>query len=158
MVNKLCCTCGEVKPMEKFPKKIVGHRREAECEDCIKNKPMVRQRPRILGKSPRPPRLGKIHAPRKVVEVVPDTHRQQVNDERARKTWDDIIRGYAQNQDWFTARDVKPQINYSLQVTMQILNDLSKLGYLEKKTDHRVKQYRMKNELINHEEAGLILE
>ncbi|HBI03540.1 MAG TPA: hypothetical protein DDY49_05880, partial [Paenibacillaceae bacterium] len=69
------------------------------------------------------------------------------------------IKEYARNQDWFTARDVKPIIQYSLQVTMRILNNLTIQGYLEKKTETRVKLYRIKKtESINQEEVAMISE
>ena len=154
---KLCCTCGEIKPLTQFPIKPTSHRHEAECNECFNKEILPLQRPKILGVSPIPPRLGKVHSPRKTVEAV--SHKQKVEEERAILAWKNAIKEYAINQDWFTARDVKPIIQYSLQVTMRILNNLTLQGYLEKKTETRVKLYRIKKtESINQEKVAMISE
>ena len=170
MVNKLCCTCGQIKPLEKFPLKIVGHRREAECEDCIKNRPLVRQRPIIVGKSSIPPRLGKMHSsPEEIIietEIIkkPKPQRTRGNKQSSEKTraihvWENRLMRFATNQDWFTPKDAKEPAQYSLPIVRNILNTLTDLGYLEKNDEKRVKLYRIKqNHLLKHDAAGLIAE
>jgi len=191
VVNKLCCTCGQILPIEKFPKKIVGHRREAECETCIKKQPMVRQRPKILGKSSRPPRLAGLHSPvspppqpSPVVNVevlqdgmkkckqceqvkpytkfnksqdTPDGYRticrtcsgkrfhESINT-KAMEWWENCIKDYSQERGWFTAKQMKTIMQYSLSFSRLVLNRLTELDLLEKKTMNRVKHYRYKSQ------------
>ena len=164
MVNKLCCTCGQVKPLKKFPKKIVGNRREAECEDCIKNHPLVRERPKILGKSTIPPRLGRMHETSEVL-VIEDTpvqtseNRQSPENTRAIQVWEKRLMRFAINRDWFTPKDAKEPAQYSLPIVRNILNTLVTFDYLEKNDEKRVKLYRIKqNHLLKQDAAGLIAE
>lgn len=162
MVNKLCCTCGQVKPLKEFPKKIVGNRREAECQDCIKNQPLVRERPKILGKSPIPPRLGKMHSLE--VGVIEEdnpskTFEKTSDNDRAVHVWEKRLMKFATNRNWFTAKDAKEPAQYSLPIVRNILNTLTELGYLEKNDEKRVKLYRIKqNHLLKQDAAGSIAE
>lgn len=142
--KKLCCTCGQVKPIEKFPQKVVGHRREAECETCIKNKPMVRQRPKIIGKSTRPPRLGKIHSADEEVTPKPPLTRKELADrKRANEIWENRLKSFAIDRGWFTIKEAEEEIMYSISIVRNILNILVKQGYLQKKTQNRSKLYKL---------------
>jgi len=187
VVNKLCCTCGRILPLEKFPMKPTGHRQEAECEDCIKNQPLVRKRPRILGKSPIPPRLAGLHQPTNpppiplpLVDEIPvgmkkckecgqvkplhdfhkandsrDGHRaicstcsgrkfhESIN-RKALEWWENCIKDYSQDHGWFTARQMKSIMQYSISFSRLVLNRLTELDLLERKTMNRVKFYRQK--------------
>lgn len=157
MVNKLCCTCGRILPLEQFPMKPSG-RLEAECGECLNKEPLTRQRPKILGKSPIPPRLGGLHQTSKVF-IIDENPRKMSENNRAIHVWENRLMRFARKRDWFTAKDAKEPVQYSLPVVRNILNTLSILGFLEKNDEPRVKLYRIKqNQPLNHDEAGLIAE
>lgn len=157
--KKLCCTCGRILPLENFPMKPNGHRREADCEECINNQPLVRQRPRILGKSPIPPRLGRMHQKSSKVFIIDENPRITSENNRAIQVWENRLMRFARKHGWFTAKDAKEPVQYSLPVVRNILNTLSSLGFLEKNDEPRVKLYRIKqNQPLNGDETGLIAE
>lgn len=194
MVNKLCCTCGQILPLEQFPLKPSG-RHEAECTECFNKEPLTRQRPKILGKSPKPPRLAGLHQPvspppkpspangevpvgmkkcKQCGNVQPFTEFHKSRDTRdgyriicrtcsgerfhesvnnkAMEWWENCIKDYSQERDWFTAKQMKTIMQYSLSFSRLVLNRLTELGLLEKKTMNRVKYYRQKSEDINFKE------
>lgn len=186
MVNKLCCTCGQILPLEQFPLKPSG-RHEAECTECFNKEPLTRQRPKILGKSPIPPRLAGLNQPvsppptppqiddnipngmknckecgqnKPIMEFhktreTPDGYKnicrscsgerfhESVN-KKALEWWEKCIKDYSKDQEWFTARQMKTIMQYSLSFSRLVLNRLTEIGLLEKKTMNRVKYYRNK--------------
>ena len=155
--KKLCYTCGHIYPEEKFPLKHTG-RREAECADCLNKEPIVKQRPKILGKSPIPPRLGKLHPPREVMRSKPKTRKRKVKIERAIRVWEKRLHRFSTGRGWFTVKEAEGEIMYSTPVVREILNALVGEGFLEKKTECRRKMYRLKENPLDVQEMGVVTE
>lgn len=153
--KKLCYTCGHVYPEEKFPKKHTG-RREAECENCFNSEPLVKQRPKIVGISPKPPQLGKLHTRREVMRSNKVPHRKKVEIERAIRIWENRLHKFSTGRGWFSVKEAEDEVMYSTPVVREILNNLTNEGFLEKKTDRRRKLYRLKENQVTVQEVGVV--
>lgn len=155
MVNKLCYTCGRTLPEEKYPRKHTG-RREAECEGCLNKEPIVKQRPKIIGKSPIPPQLGKLHAQREVMPIKPPSRQKRADIERAIRIWENRLHKFCTGRGWFMVKDAEEEVMYSTPVVREILNNLAKAGFLEKKTERRRKLYRLNEHPQSVQDVGVV--
>lgn len=170
--RKICNSCGEAKPLDKFSMKISGRRLEDICIKCLEQSLRPKKIPKTAGYSNIPPRLGNktinqrelkrcgtcgelqllrnfsvdnstADGLRSYCRTCAGRHHKKHITTRALILWEKEIRSYAAKQNWFTAKDIKKLIKYNITSTREYLNFLSREGFLETRTNKWRKYYRL---------------
>lgn len=159
----ICNKCLEIRTQPRRPK-ILGRSHIPPRLAGLDHKPSLPQKRCITCNNEKP--LEEFHIKNSSPDGRQDScrdclnerHRNNIRD-RALKLWDDMIRNFAVQKkgEWFSSREVKVLIQRDISPTREYLNELTRRGYLEKKTESRRKFYRLPQGLTNLEtESGVM--